>query len=120
MEPEGTTSSKSKKFFKIALGVLAVVAVLLGTAFILTERKNAKQAAGVQQPEVRTVVTLPKPTDEEVLQSLTAPTFTPATSTNQTNKTIVKTLSAPPQKKTTPLTADKATQSIIDSLSAPR
>lgn len=50
MDPEETTPSKSKKFLKIALGVLGTLAVLLGAAYFLTAQKNAKQA--VPQAEV--------------------------------------------------------------------
>lgn len=43
MEPE-TTPSRNKKIFKIALGVFAAIAVLLSVAYVLTARKNARQA----------------------------------------------------------------------------
>lgn len=44
MEPEETAPPKSKKFFKIAIGTVTVIAVLLAIAFFLTALKNAKQA----------------------------------------------------------------------------
>lgn len=65
MNTEESTSSKSKKFLKIALGVFAVIVILLGTAFILTARKNAKQA------EVPVVAPVKKEyTQEEKMQIL--------------------------------------------------
>lgn len=67
MEPGETTPSKSKKFLKIALGVLAVVFVLLGSAYFLTALKNAKQAE--EQPSASVSQ---GPTEAEKLQILEA------------------------------------------------
>lgn len=65
MDIEETTPNGSKKFLKIALGVLGVLVVLLGAALVLTALKNAKQT------EVQTTVSTQKVlTQEEKLQIL--------------------------------------------------
>lgn len=83
MDTEETTPpSKSKKFFKIALGVLAVTAVLLGTAFVLTAQKNAKQADQQAIAEVQAPVVAPPHIYTDAEKRLALEAFAKQTSTS--------------------------------------
>lgn len=99
MDTEETTPPKSKKFLKIALITVTVLATLLGVAFFLTALKNAKQAAeqalstALEPPrELTEAEKLAKAQSEELDKLRTAHQATTTPSSTTTLKTQVKSI----------------------------